>query len=533
MQECIIQLGDHAAYLDMVSKVGQEIADDMHVRFLTEAYRQWVKENPSLRVFSAIIHMDETKDGTPHLHLDFVPVAESKRGLAVKVSMDGAMKALGFDRRKGQKYAETPYKQWLAAQRARIESLAAQYVDLIPSEHNTGKQHVETWEYKSEQARKQAALLAADQKERAAEIERLEAEKQQLCAELEPLRELKVSTEEIKHTGMAALGHVTVKKKDFELLQEQAAAYRANQAGMADLEAAKRDFEKQRADELARIRKLKEDEERRISAAEKQGYGDARKAIQQYEKAAADKDQKAEALRQEAERMKTAEIELYHETVQYREKLRAQEKATAAEYTRNRNALQLLERAEERNRQLETQVSGLKSEMQHMEQKHGQEIRAMNAKLAGNQETYSQKLREVQKQHDLELRSMQQQLHEQQAQSELKMKDMQEKLDTAEADVSRLKKILSVAADVIRDICKAIGMLNDYRGGEYRADRLSDEQDSLIDAVREIGSAFLEKLSFRKHARDAEDSVGISEPIREKVEETVDRRYNSLGGMSR
>ena len=39
VQECIIQLGDHAAYLDMVSKVGQEIADDMHIRFLTEAYR--------------------------------------------------------------------------------------------------------------------------------------------------------------------------------------------------------------------------------------------------------------------------------------------------------------------------------------------------------------------------------------------------------------------------------------------------------------------------------------------------------------
>lgn len=533
VQECIIQLGDHAAYLDMVSKVGQEIADDMHIRFLTEAYRQWSKENPSLRVFSAIIHMDETKDGTPHLHLDFVPVAESKRGLAVKVSMDGAMKALGFDRRKGQKYAETPYKQWLAAQRERIEALAAQYVDLIPSEHNTGKQHVETWEYKSEQARKQAVQLAADQKERAAEIERLEAEKQQLSAELEPLRELKVSTEEMKHTGRAALGHVTVKKKDFELLQAQAAAYRANQAEMADMAAAKKAFEKQRADELARIGKLKEDEEKRIAAARKQGYDDARSAIRQYEKAAAEKDQKAEAARQEAERMKTAETELYQETVRYREKLRAQEKATAAEYTRNRNALQLLERAEERNRQLEAQVSGLKAEIQHMEQKHGQEIRAMNAKLAGNQETYAQKLRESQEQHAQELRSMQRQLHEQQALGEQKVQEMQGKLDAAEANVSRLRKMLSAAADVIRDICCAIGMLNDYRGGEYRADRLSDEQDSLIDAVREIGSAFLEKLSFRQHARDAEKSIGISDPIREQVEENVDRRYNSLGGMSR
>jgi len=125
VQECIIQLGDHAAYMEMVDQVGRELADDIHIRFLTEAFRQWEKENPSLRVFSAIIHMDEIRDGTPHLHLDFVPVAESKRGLSVKVSMDGAMKALGFDRKKGQKYAETPYKQWLAAQRERVESLAA------------------------------------------------------------------------------------------------------------------------------------------------------------------------------------------------------------------------------------------------------------------------------------------------------------------------------------------------------------------------------------------------------------------------
>lgn len=533
VQECIIQLGDHAAYLDMVSKVGQEIADDMHIRFLTDVYRQWEKENPSLRVFSAIIHMDETKDGTPHLHLDFVPVAESKRGLAVKVSMDGAMKALGFDRHKGQKYGETPYKQWLAAQRERVELLAAQYVDLIPSEHNTGKQHVETWEYKSQQARKQVAQLAADQKERAAEIERLDAEKQQLDTELKPLRELKISTEEMMHVGKAALGFVTVRKKDFELLQEQAAAYRANQAEMADLAAARSIFETQRENEIARLRKLQEDEESRISAAEQQGYGDARNAIRDYEQKAQEAFRKADEAQKEAE---IAKMEARYAHLQAIEKKRDAD----AEYERNRDAIALLEQAEQKNKQLAEQISDLKTEILQMDSQHRQEINAKydsiqqyQKRLADYRKLYAQRIRDNKEQYDLQVQEMQQQFHEQQLQNAQKLTEIQEKLTAAEADVSRLKKILQAAGGMIFDICKAVGMLTDTRGGAYRCRDLSDRQESLIDAVREIGSTFLERLGFRKTAQRLENSVGVSEQIQARIEEKINVRHYERDGMCR
>lgn len=214
-QECIIQLGDHQAYMDMVDKIGVTAADETHIRFLTEAFKQWQKDNPAFRVFSAIIHMDETKDGTPHLHLDFMPVAQSKRGLGVKVSMDGALKENGFERKKDHKYAETPYKLWLGVQRKRIETLAAEYVDLIPSEHDTGKQHIETWQYRSNQARKACAEM--------------ESEKQRIIDEIEPLRNLKAGIDEIEDTGKKILpGVVAVKKKDLDTVIEQAKAYTVN-----------------------------------------------------------------------------------------------------------------------------------------------------------------------------------------------------------------------------------------------------------------------------------------------------------------
>lgn len=67
-----------------------EAARDM----LTEYYHGFKKRNPYLRVFNAVIQMDEE---TPHLHLDYVPfVVESSRGLATRVSLKGALMKQGF-----------------------------------------------------------------------------------------------------------------------------------------------------------------------------------------------------------------------------------------------------------------------------------------------------------------------------------------------------------------------------------------------------------------------------------------------------
>lgn len=159
VQEAIIQLGDHQTYANLVEQLGQEKADSFYKETLIQTFEKWQKDNPSLRVFHASIHMDEVENGTPHLHIDFLPVAESTRGLTTKVSLDGAMKQLGFIRDKKEKYGNTPYKQWLASRREKLESdfqkiadtlLGKDAIEVLPSKHSS-KPHQETWEYRAEQ----------------------------------------------------------------------------------------------------------------------------------------------------------------------------------------------------------------------------------------------------------------------------------------------------------------------------------------------------------------------------------------------
>lgn len=81
-QEMIIQVGDKD---DFSSKENFEKANEI----LQEWYSDFEKRNPNLKIYNAVIHNDEA---SPHLHLNFVPVAEGyKRGLEKQVSFDRAI----------------------------------------------------------------------------------------------------------------------------------------------------------------------------------------------------------------------------------------------------------------------------------------------------------------------------------------------------------------------------------------------------------------------------------------------------------
>lgn len=161
VQEVIIQLGSHEDYCALVADVGQDNADSFHANYLTAAYERWRQENPTLVPFCAVSHLDEVKDGTPHLHIDYLPIADSSKGLTRKVSMDGALKQLGYKRDKQHKYAETPYRQWLRSYRASQEQAAQEFADLYdygleiePSEPSKAK-HEQPQDYKLRQAEQQ------------------------------------------------------------------------------------------------------------------------------------------------------------------------------------------------------------------------------------------------------------------------------------------------------------------------------------------------------------------------------------------
>lgn len=155
-QETILQLGDAETYTEIVEQFRQSKADDFYKKTLKSAFEKWQKDNPSLRVFCATIHMDEQ---TPHLHLDWLPVAETTRGLTTKVSLEGALKHIGFARGKSDKYDKTPYKRWLADRRQGYEDFWQQTADellgkdvvkVLPSEP-TVTPHRETWEHREVQ----------------------------------------------------------------------------------------------------------------------------------------------------------------------------------------------------------------------------------------------------------------------------------------------------------------------------------------------------------------------------------------------
>lgn len=87
-EEIIVQFGNMND-----SPIGSEDWN-LKIRLCEEYMRDFEKRNPNLKVFNAVLHLDEA---SPHLHIDFVPIATNQtRGLSTRVSMKQALIEQGF-----------------------------------------------------------------------------------------------------------------------------------------------------------------------------------------------------------------------------------------------------------------------------------------------------------------------------------------------------------------------------------------------------------------------------------------------------
>ena len=155
---------------EIILQVGNK--DDMNAttengclaaKVLDEYMRDFRQRNPTLRVFSAYLHMDEA---TPHLHIDFVPFTTgSKRGLETRVSLKQALAALGF---KGGTRSDTEWNQWVASEKRQLAAVM--------------ERHGIEWEQKGTHE-KHLSVLDFEKKERAREVADLEARKADLQEE--------------------------------------------------------------------------------------------------------------------------------------------------------------------------------------------------------------------------------------------------------------------------------------------------------------------------------------------------------------
>ena len=198
--EIILQIGDK-------DNMGAKTENGQLAAKVLDKYMQdFQQRNPTLRVFSAYLHMDEA---SPHLHIDFVPYTTgSKRGLDTRVSLKQALSVLGF---KGGTRRETELNQWVAYEK---EQLAA-----VMLEHGI------EWEKKGTHE-KHLSVLDFEKKERAKEVAELEqsiSDKKERLSDIQiQQRKAEQETKQIRQGGEALRPEVSELSEPSNLLKEQA-----------------------------------------------------------------------------------------------------------------------------------------------------------------------------------------------------------------------------------------------------------------------------------------------------------------------
>ena len=196
---------------------------DRAAAVLAEFAESFQERNPHLRVFNAVMHMDEA---TPHIHIDFVPVAtEQTRGLQTRVSMKQALKQQGFTSL-GRNMTE--WRAWMDREKQTLAELAqAHEIEIV--DLGGGRKHMDLPEYREAAQRLEAAqeqVIAAEQ-----EVADLEQQKQALGGTVKALKaaeKVRVRLDTIKpeKTLTGAVKGVTVGQVE----QLKAAALRGVQA---------------------------------------------------------------------------------------------------------------------------------------------------------------------------------------------------------------------------------------------------------------------------------------------------------------
>lgn len=134
--EVVVQFGDlHDCGL---GSDNWQVAKSM----LDEYMLDFEKRNPNLKVFNAVMHLDES---TPHLHIDFVPVAhKGQRGMPLKNSMSGALREQGFS---SSNRMENEWTAWSESERSVMEKILLKH-SLRREDKNVHRPHLSVEDFK-------------------------------------------------------------------------------------------------------------------------------------------------------------------------------------------------------------------------------------------------------------------------------------------------------------------------------------------------------------------------------------------------
>ena len=136
--EIIVQFGD-----SKTAPCGSERGEIVK-KLLDEYMHEFIKRNPNLYIFNAVMHLDEA---APHLHIDFIPfyTKPRQRGLRIGVSMKQALMEMGFSA--GGKRANQ-LVAWENSERNAMEMLLLQH-GYEREEKHTKHKHMDVEQFKA------------------------------------------------------------------------------------------------------------------------------------------------------------------------------------------------------------------------------------------------------------------------------------------------------------------------------------------------------------------------------------------------
>ncbi|MBD5110980.1 MAG: recombinase [Ruminococcaceae bacterium] len=126
---------------------------EVAAEILREYYYEFLERNLHIRVFNAVIHLDEA---TPHLHVDFVPFATGQsRGLSTRNSLSKALEQQGF---LAKTNLETPAKQWTDFEKQRLSEVMRKR-GIEWEQLGTHNEHLSVLDFKKQEREKEVKKL--------------------------------------------------------------------------------------------------------------------------------------------------------------------------------------------------------------------------------------------------------------------------------------------------------------------------------------------------------------------------------------
>lgn len=201
---------------------------------LVEYAKEFQERNPNLAVYNMVLHDDEAN---PHLHINYVPNFESKRGLTRRVGMDKALQQQGIEG-KGTELI----KHWREHETERIEELTKSHIPDFERANVGSHKYMKVPQFKE---------YAEQKKELDQSLKTVESRLSDLGKSLDLVK--KVDEVEVKEKGGL------IRSKTVELAQEDFDSIKTLAKGSEALKTKSEQFESNWISELEKSDRLKDE----------------------------------------------------------------------------------------------------------------------------------------------------------------------------------------------------------------------------------------------------------------------------------